>query len=170
MKSFSPHNGTNRIRTGVLQGVLLTALGVLIGAGVNGIRGAGLPWRGQWSPASVTASYLGNLQEISLAEAWSLYQAGKALFVDARDPLSFQQGHVAGALNCPPGETEAYLQEVLTRARSGLEVIVYCEGVGCSLSPELARTLQKLGVPSVKILEDGWTRWLEAGYPIEEGW
>ena len=170
MKSFGPHNGTDRIRTIVLQGVLLTVLGVLIGAGVNSIRGSGLPWSGQWSASSVTASYLQDLQEISLAEAWSLYQAGKALLVDARDPVSFEEGHIAGALNCPPGETEASVEEVLTRARSGLEVIVYCEGVGCSLSPELGRTLQKLGVPSVKILEDGWTRWLEASYPIEEGW
>lgn len=170
MKSFSPHNGTDRIRTSVLQAVLLTVLGTIIGAGFNFIRPGGLTWIRTWSPSSVIASYLQDLQKISLAEAWSLYQAGKALFVDARDPVSFEEGHIAGALNCPPGETEASMEEVLTRARSGLEVIVYCEGVGCSLSPELGRTLQKLGVPSVKILEDGWTRWLEAGYPIEEGW
>ena len=158
-----------RLSQAIRQGVFLVCLGALLAAGFNGIRPGGLPWIGQWSPSSLVASDLQGVEEILLAEAWSCYQAGKALFLDARDPVSFQQGHITRALNCPPGETETYLEEVLTLARSGLEVIVYCEGVGCSLSPELARTLQNLGVPSVKILEDGWSRWLEAGYPIGEG-
>jgi rhodanese-related sulfurtransferase len=151
-----------RLSQAIRQGVFLVCLGALLAAGFNGIRPGGLPWIGQWSPSSVTASYLQDLQGISLAEAWSL-------FLDARDPVSFGEGHITGAMNCPPGETETSLEEVLTLARSGLEVIAYCDGVGCSLSPELARTLQRFGVPSVKILEDGWSRWLEAGYPIGEG-
>jgi len=88
--------------------------------------------------------------------------------VDARDPLSFQQGHIAGALNVPPGEAERYLEEVSILSRSGLAVIVYCDGVDCPLSPELARTFKQRGVTVVQVLVDGWRRWLEAGYPVEE--
>lgn len=165
----TPPEGILRIRQGICQGIVLICLGAVIGAGFNGIRPSGLPWIGQWSSSSLAASDLQGVEEIPLAEAWSLYQADKALFLDARDPVSFQQGHITGALNCPPGEAETSLEEVLTLARSGLEVIAYCDGVGCPLAPELARTLQNLGVPSVKILEDGWSRWLEAGYPIGEG-
>jgi len=169
MNFRTPPEGILRIRQGVWQGILLIVLGAVIGAGFNGIRPGGLPWSGEWSSSSLAASDLQGVEEIPLAEAWSLYQKGKALFLDARDPVSFGEGHITGAMNCPPGETETSLEEVLTLARSGLEVIAYCDGVGCSLSPELARTLQRRGVPSVKILEDGWSRWLEAGYPIGEG-
>ncbi|OGP53414.1 MAG: hypothetical protein A2Y65_06855 [Deltaproteobacteria bacterium RBG_13_52_11] len=158
-----------RLRIGVLQGALLIVLGVILGAGFNVVRSTGLPWIERWSVSSVSASHLKGLQEISLEEAYSLYRQGNTVLLDARDTLSFQQGHIAGALNVPPGEAKGYLKEVLTLAKSGHEVIVYCDGVDCPLSPELARTLQRFGVPSVKVLVDGWRLWLEAGYPIEEG-
>jgi rhodanese-related sulfurtransferase len=107
------------------------------------------------------------LEAISLQEAWSLYGKGRAFFVDARDPLSFRQGHIAGALNIPPGEAERYLEEVSILSRSGLVVIAYCDGVDCPLSPELARTFKKQGITAVKVFVDGWRLWLDAGHPIE---
>lgn len=158
-----------RLSQAIRQGIFLVAIGTVMAVGFNAIRSSGLPWMGAWSSASLAAAQLQGLEEISLEEAWSSYQAGRALFLDARDPVSFDGGHVTGALNVPPSEAGRYVEELRTLARSGLELIVYCEGVGCSLSPELARTLQRFGVPSVKILEDGWSRWLEAGYPIGEG-
>ena len=91
------------------------------------------------------------------------------MFLDARDPVSFYEGHIKGALNCPPAEAQTYLQEIITRAKSGRAVIAYCDGVDCPLSPELARTLQGLGIPSAKVLVDGWGLWLKAGFPIEKG-
>jgi 3-mercaptopyruvate sulfurtransferase SseA len=66
-------------------------------------------------------------------------------------------------------EAERSLTEISILAKAGLAVIVYCDGVDCPLSPELARTLQKRGVPSVKVIVDGWRLWSEAGYPVEGG-
>ena len=169
MNPFKPYDGLLRIREVIRQGAHLIAFSVLIAVGVNAIRQAGLPWFAAGPPPSAASPYLHDLQEIPLEEAWSLYQQGTAIFLDARDPLSFQQGHIEGALNVPLSEAEAYLNEVLTLAKSGHQVIAYCDGVDCPLSPELARILQRFGVPSVKVLVDGWRRWLEAGCPIEEG-
>jgi rhodanese-related sulfurtransferase len=169
VKALYPKAGISRLRQGIWQGVFLACLGALLAAGSNTIRSSGLPWNGQWSPSTVAASNLQGLQAIPLKEAWSLFQEGKAFFVDARDTLSFQQGHIAGALSVPSGGAETYLEEISIIAQSGHAVIVYCDGEDCPLSPELARTLQKRGVPSVKVLVDGWRLWLEAGHPIEEG-
>lgn len=169
MKALTPKTSILRLRHGIWQGVFLICLGALIAAGFNGIRSSGLPWIGRWSASSVSAYHLQGLQEISLEEVCSLYRQGNAVFLDARDPVSFQQGHIDGALNIPPEEVEDYREEVLATANAGFEVIAYCDGVDCPLSPELARALQRLGIPSVKVLVDGWGRWRNAGCPVEKG-
>jgi rhodanese-related sulfurtransferase len=160
--------GTWRLSQAIWQGVALVCLGTLLAAGFNAVRTNGLAWKGAWSPASLAASQLQGLEEISLNEAWSLSQAGRALFVDARDPVSFYEGHIRGALNCPPGEAARYLEEIRVLSLSGLVIIAYCDGVDCPLSPELAQKLQQSGITSVKVFVDGWSRWQKAGYPIEK--
>jgi rhodanese-related sulfurtransferase len=169
MKNRKPRTGTWRLSRAMWQGIFLVCLGALLAAGFNAIRFGGLPWTGAWSSASLAASQLQGLEEIPLQEAWALYQEGKALFVDARDPVTFYEGHIKGALNCPPGETESYAEEIRVLALSGLVIIAYCDGVDCPLSTELARSLQQSGIPSVKVLVDGWSRWSQAGYPTEKG-
>ena len=164
-----PHASVLRLRRGIWQGVCLGVLAALLAAGVNALRSSGLPWVGQWSPAAVAAANLQGVEAITLQVAWSRYQEGKAIFVDARDPLSFKGGHIKGAWNVPLAEAERSVEEIGILAKAGLAVIVYCDGAACTLGPELARTLQKRGVPSVKIIVDGWRLWLEAGYPVAGG-
>lgn len=169
MKNRKPRTGTLRLSRAIWQGIFLVCLGALLAAGFNAVRTTGLAWRGTWSPASLAASQLQGLEEIPLQQAWSLSQAGRALFVDARDPVSFYEGHIKGALNCPPGEAGRYLGEIRSFASSGLIIIAYCDGVDCPLSTELARSLQQAGVASARVLVDGWGRWRKAGYPTEKG-
>ncbi len=168
-KNRKPKTVTMRLSRALWQGIFLVCLGALIGAGFNGIRATGLPWTGVWSPASLAASQRQGVEEIPLAEAWSLYQAGRASFLDARDPVSFYEGHIKGAWSVPPGEAARNLAEIRILARAGLVIIAYCDGVDCPLSTELARSLQQAGVPSVRVLVDGWGRWHKAGYPTEKG-
>jgi rhodanese-related sulfurtransferase len=169
MKNRNPRAGTVRLRQAMWQGVFVVCLGAFLAAGFNAVRTSGLPWRGGWSPVSTAASQLRGLEEISLEEAWSCYHGGRALFLDARDPVSFHEGHIKGAQNVPPGEAARYLEEIRILCLSGLVIITYCDGVDCPLSPELARSLQQSGIPSVRVLVDGWSRWLKAGYPTEKG-
>jgi rhodanese-related sulfurtransferase len=169
MKNRKPKTGTLSIRRAIRQGIFVVCLGAFLAAGFNAIRPQGLSWTGAWSPASLAASQRQGLEEIPLEQAWSLYQGGRALFVDARDAMSFYEGHIKGALNVPPGEAETHLKEVMVQAKAGLVIIAYCDGVDCPLSPELARNLQGFGITSVRVLVDGWSRWLKAGFPIEKG-
>jgi rhodanese-related sulfurtransferase len=167
-KKRTSGTGAWRLSRALGQGIFLVCLGALLAAGFNAVRAVGLPWSGAWSSASLASSRLEALQEIPLAEAWSLSQAGKALFVDARDPMTFYEGHIKGALNVPPGEVKGYLAEIRVLALSGMVVVTYCDGVDCPLSTDLARRLQQAGVPSVRVLVDGWSRWSRAGYPTEK--
>jgi 3-mercaptopyruvate sulfurtransferase SseA len=72
-------------------------------------------------------------------------------------------------MNVQPQDAEAWAEEIKALAEAGMEVIAYCDGVNCPLSAELARALEALGVPSVKVLVNGWSRWRDAGLPTERG-
>jgi 3-mercaptopyruvate sulfurtransferase SseA len=158
-----------RLRSALRQGMLLVTFGVIVGAVFNGLRTDGLPWVGLWSSPSVTVQRLQGLKKISLEEAWALYKSGQALFLDARDPGAFQKGHLPGTINIPPEEADVFCEEVMTFVASGKHIIAYCDGEDYSLSSELAWALQKYGVPQVMVLINGWSLWLEAGFPVERG-
>lgn len=157
----------SRVREGIKGAVLLTAIALLLGTGFNAVRPAGLSWLR--SPLSVAARYYEDVKKISLEEAWSLHQEGKVLFLDARDHPSFQEGHLPGALNVTLGEVAANLEKLQKHAKEGIELIAYCDAIGCPSAAELARCLRACGVTLVKVLPEGWLGWVEAGYPVEEG-
>ena len=159
----------DRLRAGIREGIALVAAGLILGVAIQEIRCSTCPWVQGRSPESVSARHLQGLEEISLEEAGVRHQAGSVLFLDARDPASFQAGHLPGAMNVPPEEADGFAEELKALAESGMEVIAYCDGVDCPLSAELARALQARGVPSVKVLVNGWSRWRDAGLPTERG-
>ena len=159
----------DRLRAGVREAIALVAAGIILGVTIQEIRCSSCPWVQDWAPESVSARHLQGLEEISLEEAGARHKAGSALFLDARDPAGYQAGHLPGAMNVPPQEAEVFSEEIRALAESGMEVIAYCDGVDCPLSAELARALQGRGVPSVKVLVNGWSRWRDAGFPTERG-
>jgi len=156
------------LRSALRQGILLVTFGVIVGAVFNGLRTDGLPWVGFWSSSSAAVQHLQGLKKISLEEAWALYKSGQALFLDARDPEAFHERHFPGAINISPEEAEAFCEEALTFAESGMQIISYCDGVACPSSSELAWALQEYGV-KVRVLVNGWSLWLKAGFPVERG-
>jgi len=159
----------DRLKRALIQALCLLALGLALGASSHEIRAGSLPWIASWSKEEVVARHLEGLEEISLQEAWETQQAGKALFLDARDPGSFQAGHLPGALSVPPSEAEGFSEEIRGLAQAGMIPIAYCDGVDCPLSAELARRLQEMGVEGVRVLVNGWSRWRDSGYPVEDG-
>ena len=158
---------TSRLHIGIRRGVHLIAIGILLGTVFNAVRPARLPRAGSHPP--VAARYYWDVRTISLPEAWSLHQEGKALFLDARKHASFEEGHLPGAWNIPPGQVKANLQKLQPQVQEGKELIVYCDAVDCPSAAELIRRLAKCGVNPSRVLPEGWLGWVEAGYPVEEG-
>ncbi len=158
-----------RVRRGLPEAVVLAVVGILLGWAVQEMRCPGCPWTQDWSADSVAARHLDGLQAITLEDAGARHRDNRALFLDARDPGSYAAGRLPGAMNVQPQDAEAWAEEIKALAEAGMEVIAYCDGVNCPLSAELARALEALGVPSVKVLVNGWSRWRDAGLPTERG-
>lgn len=160
---------TKKLRNAILHGAILAATGLLIGAVYNSIRPDGLSWKGEWPSSDVSARNSRGLITISMDEAWSLYMDEKALFLDARDPESYQNGHLPGAMNVPVKEGEKYIEEKEKLVRYEKVLITYCDDPDCPLSAQLAEILRRYHAGDVRIMTEGWAGWVEAGFPVEEG-
>ena len=111
------------------------------------------------------ARFLGAPQEaVSRAELVARVRAGEALVVDLRPADEFDAGHIAGALSIPLPELEARLAEL----PPDVEVVAYCRGPYCAMSPQGVALLERAG-RRARRLEDGYPEWRLAGLPVESG-
>jgi rhodanese-related sulfurtransferase/DNA-binding transcriptional ArsR family regulator len=109
--------------------------------------------------------FLGATQEaVSRAELVSRVRAGDAIVVDLRPADEFEAGHIAGALSIPLPELEARLAEL----PEDVEVVAYCRGPYCAMSPQAVALLERAG-RRARRLEDGYPEWRLAGLPVETG-
>jgi rhodanese-related sulfurtransferase len=106
---------------------------------------------------------------IGLAEAEDLFAGAAAVFVDARQPFFFREGHVPGAMNVPYDSASAPLPGELLALPPEGTVVVYCEGGDCRSSLELAKALDGRGFRDLRVLSGGWDEWERAGLPVERG-
>ena len=93
----------------------------------------------------------GDSLAISLAEAEGMYYAHAAIFLDARSPELYNEGHIEGALSMPWEESpwedfDARFAETLRDYSPETTFITYCDGEGCSLSRELAMAMLERGI------------------------
>lgn len=84
--------------------------------------------------------------------------------LDVRDPESFEEGHVEGAVNVPAEELEDRVDEL---DRDG-PVWVYCYDHECMLSAKCAHWLAREGF-QVRDVLGGWEDLEAKGAPVEEG-
>jgi rhodanese-related sulfurtransferase len=96
---------------------------------------------------------------------------GLNIFVDARDEEHFVEGHIPGAIQCFPYESQRCLDRVKAAAAGAEKVIVYCGGGDCEDSIFMSRELQEAGVPyeAMYLFEGGWKEWSAKGLHTETG-
>lgn len=82
-----------------------------------------------------------------------------ALLVDARPVKKFMEGSVPGAINIPY-RTFDQMKGVLP-ADKGVELIFFCGGYKCPLSPKSAVKARELGYTNVKLFQGGYPLWQE---------
>lgn len=147
--------------------ILLLSLGM--GLASNALRSAPLPLVGDWAHGTFPSKGEGDIPAVPLEDAVAKFLTEEALFLDARSAADYQLGHIRGAWNLPVhgGDFGERLQKFSLEVDHEVELIIYCDGIGCTLSPELASILRGLGYRDVKILINGWTAWIMAGMPIE---
>jgi rhodanese-related sulfurtransferase len=89
------------------------------------------------------------------------------VLVDARSPLSFAASHLPGAINFTPGWIDGRARRRIPEVDS--EIVVYCQGLDCESSVELANRLAELGYTNIRHYAGGISDWADAGLPLEGG-
>jgi rhodanese-related sulfurtransferase len=147
----------------------IVLLSLILGILVNHVHPDRIPFVADWSPKARLTEDSGESLAISLEEAKALCSDKGAVFLDARSPEDYAQGHVQCALNVPWQAFEEYIDRILDKIPDDALIITYCDGEHCSLSEELAKELVSIGYEKVRVLLNGWTRWVDAGLPTEKG-
>ena len=88
------------------------------------------------------------------------------MFIDVRDPISFQAGHIPGAVFL---ELTTMLSEEALAAHVGKddEVVFHCFGQYCPYSAYACAKAVTWGYTRVYHFESGYPAWEDAGYPAE---
>jgi rhodanese-related sulfurtransferase len=84
--------------------------------------------------------------------------------VDNQPKGAYDMEHIPGAVNFP-WAMQIKLPINLPRNKM---LILYCACSHEEDSTDVANQLMEFGYHNVKLLEGGWLRWVELGYPIEK--
>lgn len=86
------------------------------------------------------------------------------ILIDARPAArQYDPGHLPGAVNIPDSKFEQMTDQL--PADKNKLAIIYCSGVECMLSHNVARKMEKLGYANIKVYADGTPAWSTAGLP-----
>ena len=162
----SSHTGKHFTST-VCQAVFILLISIFAGAAINLIRPDGIPFVESWSMADKLTTENGDTMAIPLSEAAALFEKDAAVFLDARTPAEYDQGHIQGAVNLPWHDVDNSFETVIMTLDPEAMVITYCDGDACSLSHDLAEFLKDSGFTRVKVLVNGWTLWKEHQLPTD---
>jgi len=150
----------------VRQMVFILLISTALGMTVNLIRPDSIPFVGSWSMANKLVTQDGDTLAIPLEDAATLFTENAAVFLYARSPAEYDQGHIQGAVNLPWHDVDNYFETVIMTLDPEATFITYCDGEACLLSHDLAMLLKDLGFTRVKVLVNGWTLWKEHDLPV----
>ena len=119
---------------------------------------------------AISSSSWGGFREPELLEFRAVLRAWKdsaVLFVDAREPAFFEEGHIPRSVNLPRDSIlrEKSIRELSDKARP---VIVYCSDEDCDDGKIVAKGLLALGHSQVSVYAGGWEEWAASGSPTEK--
>jgi rhodanese-related sulfurtransferase len=161
------------------QILLLGLAAVIMGLGRNVVAPGGIPWVGDWARIDSLAALAisnpgvkppsaeeGDPPFLSLAEAMAKHADPNVVFIDAREPEEYHEGHIAGAILLPFDYFDDYWPTVQETLPLGQEIVTYCSGAECESSLFLARYMRGLGYEKISIFYGGWLQWQKGGGPV----
>jgi thiosulfate sulfurtransferase len=98
------------------------------------------------------------MQQIDPAAARALFDTASATFVDIRDPGSYQEAHIKGALHL----TDDTVRDFLTKTPKERPIVVCC--YHGNMSRDAAAWLNEQGFAGAQSLIGGFEHWRSA-YP-----
>lgn len=151
----------------IWQSGAILLFAAILGLSCNQLRPGSLALVADWSPEARLNLESGDTMAISLEEAEELFHTQLAVFLDARSPELYAEGHIQRALNLPWDEFESRFANFMADIPPQTLIITYCDGETCNLSKDLAMSLFEKGYTNVRVLVNGWTLWQNKGLPIE---
>jgi len=163
-----------------IEVAVILAISLVLGILNNTFSHSRVAWIGSWPSFSDSESDSiwdclsceeGDPPSLRLSEVSALYQNPEVVFLDARFPEEYEDGHIKGAYLVPfeadEEEFQYYFDIVSEILQPSSMIVTYCSGAECESSLFLARYLRdELGYDSVKIFFGGWRRWEKAGLPV----
>ncbi|MEA3471099.1 MAG: rhodanese-like domain-containing protein [Thermodesulfobacteriota bacterium] len=104
------------------------------------------------------------VKEISVADAKTAIDSGKAAVLDCRTEKEFKAGHLPKAIHLQRGLLEFKVTKKFPDKSA--YIIIYCKSGGRSCLGTC--TLTEMGYTNVVSMAGGWKAWVKAGHPIEE--
>jgi rhodanese-related sulfurtransferase len=151
-----------------MKDVIQRALSIVIGGALLGLLGNTISPRR--IPLVAAPKPPPSSQDVvTLAEVREVWQLGTAMIFDARNPSEYAAGHIPTASNLPSEQFDVFFPKVAPMLTPETVVVVYCDGVQCDLSHEVQQRLRGLGFKNVRVLNNGWTLWQQAGLPGTTG-
>ncbi|MGW0662418.1 rhodanese-like domain-containing protein [Streptodolium elevatio] len=86
--------------------------------------------------------------------------------VDSRSRVSWDQGHIPGALHIPTARIAELAPQLIGGPESRVTVVTYCWGPGCNGATKAALAFARLGYP-VKEMIGGFEYWAREGFEVE---
>lgn len=150
------------------QAAAIVVVAVLVALVANYIRADGIALVSDWSPAGRLLAATGrDDMVIPMDQAIAFHETREAIFVDARSPELFAEGHIAGAINIPWEAVYDHIELFFDAVSDNHAVIIaYCDGEACPLSEELVSLLRDMGYANARVLVNGWTLWNTHGLPV----
>jgi rhodanese-related sulfurtransferase/predicted transcriptional regulator len=103
-----------------------------------------------------------SMESISATQLWQRIQNDDVIVLDVRPESEYSQSHIPRALSIPLIQ----LKEKINELPKDIDVVAYCRGPYCVLSPEAVAMLKKSGIKAIR-LEEGLPEWRQAGLPVE---
>ncbi|MCL2583646.1 MAG: metalloregulator ArsR/SmtB family transcription factor [Streptosporangiales bacterium] len=104
------------------------------------------------------------LEPVTREELARRLDEGGVLVLDVRPGAEFAAGHIEGAVNVPLSD----LPERLGDLPRDTQIVAYCRGQFCAMSPEAARILRQEGYRA-RVLDGGLPEWRDEGLPVAVG-
>jgi rhodanese-related sulfurtransferase len=153
--------------------VILFCVSVVIALAVNHFSPDGIPVFGNWDPDRGSLNAGGpckpGTRELSDDEISAVYIDPGNIFIDARTRGDYEAGHIPGALSYPVGEFESKLAEFTDHYPPDQKYVIYCIGIDCHDSHDLAKLLKDQGYQNISVYPKGYDGWVAAGRPTREG-
>jgi rhodanese-related sulfurtransferase len=109
--------------------------------------------------ASIQQAHLGNfIPKINKKKVERILNTN-AVFIDARFPPDFKEGHLEAAINIPVNASDDERQKTMAAFTKDASIVVYSQSAGCKFAEKVAIKLISDGFSNVSIFKGGWREW-----------